>query len=36
MMEGNGKIHYSNGDYYIGEFKNNLLTGYGEYYYKSG
>ena len=34
--KGRGKIHYSNGDYYEGEFYNGLNNGSGILYYKNG
>ena len=34
--EGNGKYIYENGEYYIGECKNNLKHGKGTEYYKNG
>jgi hypothetical protein len=33
-MHGNGKIKFINGDWYEGEFKNNIINGYGKYYSK--
>lgn len=27
---------FASGDFYIGEFKQNMLEGYGEYYWKDG
>ena len=35
-FEGNGKYIYEDGDYYIGEWKNDLKHGKGKYYYKNG
>ena len=35
-IEGNGKVIYKDGDYYIGEFKNNLRNGKGKLYDKNG
>ena len=34
--EGNGKYIFENGNYYIGEFKNDLKHGKGIIYYKNG
>lgn len=36
MKDGKGKYEFSNGDYYIGEFKENRLDGYGEFNWKNG
>ena len=32
LMEGNGKFIHENGDYYIGQFRNNLANGKGTEY----
>jgi hypothetical protein len=34
-MEGNGRMQWTNGDWYEGGFKNNNLNGQGTYYSKS-
>ena len=34
--EGNGKYIFEDGEYYIGEFKNNKRNGKGIEYYKNG
>lgn len=31
MMEGRGLMTFSNGDTYEGEFKDNLMDGFGTY-----
>jgi hypothetical protein len=36
MKHGLGEEHFSNGDKYIGGFKNGKPEGYGEYYWKNG
>ena len=35
-MEGYGKYIYENGEYYIGEFKNDKRNGKGQEFYKNG
>ena len=35
-MEGNGKIIYEDGDYFIGQFKNGLIHGKGTMYDSNG
>ena len=35
-MEGNGKLMYGDGSYYIGQFKKGLPNGKGKQYYKNG
>jgi len=34
-MEGFGKIYFSNGDFYVGDFKNNKINGRGKYLSKA-
>jgi len=34
--EGNGKLFFTNGDYYTGEFKNNKANGIGAYIAQDG
>ena len=34
--EGNGKYIWENGEYYIGQFKNDLRNEKGTYYYSNG
>ena len=34
--EGNGKYTFKSGEYYIGEWKNNLRHGKGKFYHKNG
>lgn len=36
VQNGFGKIYYSNGDSYTGEFRNGMFHGKGQYNYKSG
>ena len=36
IYDGKGEYYYSNGDKYIGEYKNNKKEGLGIYYYKEG
>lgn len=33
-MEGKGKMVWGSGDWYEGDFKNNIINGYGKYYSK--
>ena len=35
-MEGIGRYNYDNGEYYIGQFKDDSRNGKGIYYYKNG
>jgi len=35
-MHGNGKIKFTNGDWYEGEFKNGKRDGFGTYFYPNG
>jgi len=35
-MGGNGQYYFENGDYYIGQMKNDLIDGYGKIYYMNG
>ncbi len=36
MLNGFARIFYTNGDYYTGEFKDNVRHGKGKHIYKSG
>lgn len=36
MKNGKGKLTYSNGDHYEGEFKDNLPFGKGIYVFRNG
>ena len=35
MKHGRGKLTYSNGDLYEGQFANNLYEGFGIYYFRN-
>ena len=35
-MQGEGILHYANGDHYEGHFDNDMKSGRGEYRYASG
>lgn len=35
-MQGEGVLHYANGDHYEGHFENGMKSGRGEYKYASG
>jgi hypothetical protein len=36
VLNGFARIFYTNGDYYTGEFKDNVRHGKGKHIYKSG
>ena len=36
QFEGNGKLYYKDGTYYIGEFKKGERNGKGKLYYANG
>ena len=36
MKDGKGRYKFVSGDYYIGEFRENWLEGYGEFFWVNG